>query len=484
MASRLTLVLPDFAYRAEMADGTVEHELCPVLVATVDGPLRPDPAEVAEIDWVTWDELVLRAAGSPDTLSPWCVAQVPRLLEVWPVGAGNGPRAVPDVLLDAPIAVPSPVQLVASPTGPRSRAEAGATPAAGAGTDPFVPVLEPLRAVLDDFLVEKVGELAAIDRRLAEVTDEIRGLIVAGGKRLRPAFVHWGHRATGAAPDPGVFRPAAAVEVLHTFALLHDDLMDRSARRRGRPSAHVALADHQRSRGPGGDAEWFGFSAALLAGDLAHVWADELFDGTDMRAEVVARARAVFTTLRNEVIAGQYLDLRLGSEVRADEAWAQRVALLKSARYTVTRPLLLGAALAPDCAAEVECALQAYGDAVGLAFQMRDDILGLFGDPAETGKGCLEDLREGKRTVLVLRALRLADATGRSELEAALGDPVLDELGAARCREVVADSGALASVEALLHAEHAVAQEALEHIEDPARGALHALADLAIERRW
>jgi geranylgeranyl diphosphate synthase type I len=159
------------------------------------------------------------------------------------------------------------------------------------------------------------------------------------------------------------------------------------------------------------------------------------------------------------------------------------VALLKSARYTVTRPLELGAALAPD-GPRVAPALAAYGDAVGIAFQMRDDILGLFGDPAVTGKSALDDLREGKRTVLVLRALRLADDRQRRVLEGCLGDPGLDEERAAEARAAVADSGALASVEALLSAQHALALEALAGLPAPAAAALRELAGLAIERRW
>jgi geranylgeranyl diphosphate synthase type I len=192
----------------------------------------------------------------------------------------------------------------------------------------------------------------------------------------------------------------------------------------------------------------------------------------------------VFTDLRREVIAGQYLDLVLAADDGAREDGARQVALLKSARYTVTRPLLLGAALAPaDDGGRVQRALRAYGDAVGLAFQMRDDVLGLYGDPAETGKSALDDLREGKRTLLVLRAIRLADDAQRGVLRACLGDPRLDEAQADEARAVVAATGALASVEALIAAQHAVAVAAVADLPEPARISLTELADLAICRR-
>ena len=155
-------------------------------------------------------------------------------------------------------------------------------------------------ATLERFLAEKAAEIEAVDPVLREVTGEIRSLVAAGGKRLRPAFVYWGHRAAGAAHDEAVLAPAAAVELLHTFALLHDDVMDRSDTRRGRPSAHAALsADPPAPAAPGGDRDWFGVSAAILAGDLAFVWADELFDRTAAAARRRRpRPRASSPTLR------------------------------------------------------------------------------------------------------------------------------------------------------------------------------------------
>jgi geranylgeranyl diphosphate synthase type I len=479
---RAAVAVPDFAYRAAMADGTVEHELCPVLVVEVDGELDLDPGEVDAVEWLSWEALVDRVAHAPETLSPWCVEQVRRLdgLGVDPLAwLGREPGGLLDVGLDDPIELEPLVSARCADVDP------DATTVEDGAADPLRSVAQPLGAIIDEFLDAKRDELRAIDPGADAIASEIRALVDAGGKRLRPAFVYWGHRAAGADHDAAVLRPAAAVELLHTFALLHDDVMDRSDTRRGNPSAHVSLAARHERLGGNGDAEWFGLSAAILAGDLAFVWADELLESAEVAPEVLDRARRVFTTLRAEVLAGQYLDLALAASPEADERAAERVAMLKSARYTVTRPLLLGATLGSPTGgvdARVEDALTRYGDAVGLAFQMRDDVLGIFGDPSVTGKGRLDDLREGKRTVLLLRAMRLSDPAGRAVLEATVGDPEVDEPAAQRCREVIASSGALASVEALIADRHARALAAITDLEDPAREALEGLASSAIVR--
>ena len=182
------------------------------------------------------------------------------------------------------------------------------------------------------------------------------------------------------------------------------------------------------------------------------------------------------------MIGGQYLDLRLAHDPDGGEELAEQVALLKSARYTVTRPLLLGAALAGTDDPELTTALEVYGDAVGLAFQLRDDVLGLFGDPAATGKACTDDLREGKRTLLVLRALRLTTGVDHLFLRRSLGNPDLDVVDARRCRDIVATSGARASIEARIEAERARAVAAIAHLDDPARTALVRMAAMATDR--
>jgi geranylgeranyl diphosphate synthase type I len=475
----MALGLPDFAYRASMDDGCVEHELCPVVVARVDDVPRPDPAEVAEVAWVAWEDLVARAQDRPASLSPWAVLQIREL---------HRRVASPAALLAAAAAGAAPCDLLGpAPAFARSRAAAPSPPSpargSAGGDDPVAAVRPAVEAVIDDFLTRQEREVGQLDPAVGEVTDEIHRLVAAGGKRLRPAFVLWGHAAAGGDRRGGAVVAAAALELLHTFALLHDDVMDRSLRRRGRPAAHVALARRHRADGLTGDGAWFGASAAVLAGDLCSVWADQLFGATPLPPAAVAAGRQVFDRLRAEVICGQYLDLRQAHDPATDEDTATRVALLKSARYTVTRPLQLGAALADgDGHGPVAAALATYGDAVGLAFQMRDDVLGMFGDPTSTGKNGVDDLREGKRTLLVLRALRLTSGRDHDLLWQALGDPDLDPAGAARCRAIVAASGARASIEALIAAEQARAVEAVSGLADPARTALVRLAALASDR--
>jgi geranylgeranyl diphosphate synthase, type I len=357
----------------------------------------------------------------------------------------------------------------------------GTRPVSPAAVGALEQVREPVNRLLNEFLAARVIELAALDPALQAIGAEVQELVATGGKLLRPAFVYWGHRATGAEHNEGVYGPAAAVQLLHTFALLHDDVMDRSPERRGRPSAFTSLAKAHANEGLAGDSGWFGIGGAILAGDLAYVWADQLLDDAPLPAEVLNRARRVFTTLRVEVMAGQYLDLRLAGLPNASESHALHVALLKSGRYTVTRPLQMGAAIG-GVDPRLDQALGAYGDAVGVAFQLRDDVLGLFGDPRSTGKGDLDDLREGKRTVLMLKALQHATSTQRSQLDAVLGDVELTDDDAARVREIVVDTGALAEIEQLIAERRAAADAALRYVETEAREALADLADLAAFR--
>jgi geranylgeranyl diphosphate synthase type I len=355
------------------------------------------------------------------------------------------------------------------------------TVAAGADPAALAPVAAPIKELLAGFLADRTAELADIDEALTPIGEQVAALVAAGGKSLRPAFVYWGHRATGAAHDEAVLAPAAAVELLHTFALIHDDVMDRSDERRGRPAVHAALSRAHVEESMVGDPRWFGVGGAILAGDLAFVWADQLLDTAPLDAASVERARRVFTRLRVEVMAGQYLDLRLAGLADACEADSLNVALLKSGRYTVTRPLQLGAAIGGGDEV-LDSALSAFGDAVGVGFQLRDDVLGLFGDPAEMGKDALSDLREGKRTMLVLRTLALADPSQRRALDGILGFAELGPAEADEARGIVIATGALDQVEEVIARKREAAVRALAAVPMPARHALAELADFALYR--
>jgi geranylgeranyl diphosphate synthase type I len=280
-----------------------------------------------------------------------------------------------------------------------------------------------------------------------------------------------------------VVTAVSALELVQASALIHDDLMDRSDTRRGEPAMHRRFAARHTAAGWGGDPDGFGDSAALLLGDLALVWSDELLHASGVDPAALVRARPVFDRMRTEVTAGQYLDVLTQAAGDTSVERAGKVARYKSAKYTVERPLLLGAALAGADPA-LTTAYERFGLPLGEAFQMRDDVLGVFGDPARTGKPAGDDLREGKRTYLVAAAFAAAGPAGRAELDALLGDPKLDDDGVARLRAVIADSGALSRTEARITALTTEALDALDAapIGTEAYDVLRELADAATRR--
>lgn len=341
-----------------------------------------------------------------------------------------------------------------------------------------------VQSALDAFLDEQAERLLPLGQDAARLLSEAR-TSVAGGKMFRASFCWWGHHAiatpTGADAD-AVVRASAALELLHASALVHDDFMDASDSRRGRPSTHRTFeAEHRASRWRG-DPEQFGAAAAILLGDLLLSWADELVRRCGLPWERVGPALQVLDLCRSEVIAGQFLDVSVQARGRADVDQAMTVLRYKSAKYSIERPLQLGAALAggaPDALAD----LAAFGLPLGEAFQLRDDLLGVYGDPATTGKPAGDDLVEGKRTVLVALALDAAPAADAAYLDRALGT----DLAAAdveRLREVIDASGARAQVEAVIDRLTEVATAALDRarIDDDAREALRALATAVTQR--
>ncbi|MFI8423749.1 polyprenyl synthetase family protein [Streptomyces sp. NPDC085479] len=246
-----------------------------------------------------------------------------------------------------------------------------------------------------------------------EVADVLRALVLGGGKRIRPVVCVAGWLAAGGYGDRApVVRVAASLEMFHAFALVHDDVMDRSVTRRGRPSAHEALAARHRGRP---DAAQLGMNAAVLLGDLALAWSDELFHTAGLSADRFTAATAVLDQMRTELMYGQYLDLLATGEPSTDVDASLRIARFKSAKYTVEHPLRLGAVLA-GADTRVGAALSRFGVPLGEAFQLCDDLLSAFGDPVETGKPVAEDLREGKHTALLAVALRRATETERDAL--------------------------------------------------------------------
>jgi geranylgeranyl diphosphate synthase, type I len=349
--------------------------------------------------------------------------------------------------------------------------------------------------VLDDFLGRQRPVLDAISAELLPWLEAI-GALLAGGKRLRPAFCYWGWRAAGGADCPQIIAAASALELLHASALVHDDVMDASETRRGSPAVHRRFAARHQAGSWRGSPDAFGTGAAILIGDLLQSWTDELLHGSGLPAAALLHGRPVLDAMRTEVIAGQYLDLlgQAAGDDRVDSAL--RVVSYKSAKYTIERPLHLGVSLA--CATvdpelvivrrsekPLADACTAYGIPLGIAFQLRDDILGLFGDPAQTGKPVSDDLREGKRTVLIAMARLRASAAQAETLHRYLGNPLVDEAGAAAVREVIVDTGALAECEEMIDRDVTAALGALTtaQMAGPARDALAELAFAATARR-
>lgn len=383
-----------------------------------------------------------------------------------------------------------PVQ-PAAPEVRRSQVEWDAAGNPTGGADPAVPrprpasvgpprslagIADRVGARLDGLLRREQARWGAVDEALHEPLEALRLLVAGDGKRLRPAFCHWAYVGAGGDPDDErVADAAAAIELLHTFALVHDDVMDGSEVRRGQPSVHRRFIDLHAERGWGGESRRFGEGAAILVGDFAFVYADALMRGSG------PEAWGIFDELRLELCVGQYLDLATTAARRADLERARRIELYKSGKYTVERPLHLGAALAGRLD-DLEVALSRVGLPLGEAFQLRDDVLGTFGDAGQLGKPVGADLRDGKLTPLVAVAWARADDRQREAL-ARIGTPDLAESEIDTARRVVVETGALA------RAERRIAElldEALAAVDAApiASGAAHELAELARFVAW
>jgi len=308
---------------------------------------------------------------------------------------------------------------------------------------------------------------------------EIGRLVLVGGKRLRPAFCHWGYVAAGGNPaDAMVADAGAAFEMMHAFALFHDDVMDDAASRRGNPTTHTVFTQHHRDSGWAGEARRFGEGVAILVGDLAFVYADVLM------ADAGREAWAIWNELRIELNVGQVLDI-LGS-VRNERSRhkAEQICRYKSGKYTIERPLHLGAVMAaPDRADELLPALSSYGLPLGDAFQMRDDVMGAFGDASVTGKPVGGDLREGKPTPLMARAVEAA-SFAQAEVLALVGSAGLTDADVERVQQVIVDTGALDDLELTIARLTVQAVTAIEvaPIEAEARDELVALAAYVSQR--
>jgi geranylgeranyl diphosphate synthase, type I len=399
-----------------------------------------------------------------------------------------------------------------------------ATHAAAGGQANLARIRTEVARALERFLAQQRRTLAAVGDDLLPCLDAMEGLL-AGGKRLRPAFCYWGWRAAGGSECAEIFTAASALELLQASALVHDDVMDASDTRRGQPAVHRQFASRfaagklgpterfrfttgqhaggaagtgppAGSAGQAGGAEQFGLGAAILIGDMLLAWTDELYHGSGFAPEVLASGQPALNAMRTEVAAGQYLDLLDQVSHTTSVRAALRVVTYKTAKYTIERPLQLGAALAAGAAkattaadaartaTAIEAVCTEYGIPLGVAFQLRDDLLGVFGDPARTGKPVNGDISEGKQTVLMAIARERASESQVRVLDSYLGDRTLTEAAAARVKAVLAETGAVAECEALIGASVKEAIAALDGapITTDAKAALAALAVTATDR--
>ena len=359
--------------------------------------------------------------------------------------------------------------------------DGGAHAAALADTD---------RALVDGVIATQVERhaqvLTSVDGELSAVTTVLRDA-AARGKRLRASFCLWGARgAAGGDLPAGATEAAAAIELFHLAALVHDDIMDNSDARRGLPTVHRHFADEHHRASRHGDPANFGSAVAILAGDMCLAWSDDLIAAAvaDADSDIRATVRSMWSQMRDEAFAGQHLDMLSQTLPSTSETRARAVLRFKSALYTIGRPLGLGGALGRAPA----LLLRQYNDiglAAGEAFQLRDDLLGIFGDPTVTGKPVIDDVREGKRTLLVALAEQRATDIERRLLADSLGNPGITEADLLAVRDVFCGTGAVAAVEQRIEILAAQALATVDELDVDAttRYALAGLIDRCVWRQ-
>lgn len=340
------------------------------------------------------------------------------------------------------------------------------------------------------FFDTREAAVAKIGEPVAQAVRHLRNFVLGGGKRVRPTYGWAGFVGAGGLDGPedpdAVLRAVSSLELIQACALVHDDIIDASDTRRGNPTVHRALEAEHHQQGLLGSAAAYGTNAAILLGDLALAWAEDMWRYSGVSHGALARAAEPWVGMRTEVIGGQLLDMMLESLGSESVDMANRVNRYKTAAYTIERPLHLGASLA-GAGERVIQAFRGYGRDIGIAFQLRDDMLGVFGDPAVTGKPAGDDLREGKRTELFATALALLEEShpdGAQELRAGIGQ-VEEEAELRRLAELIRSSGAEDAVEERINQLTASGLSHLDGagIDDATVEALTVLARKATDRR-
>lgn len=337
---------------------------------------------------------------------------------------------------------------------------------------------------LANFLGQQANFLLSISSDLAPVSQALSSFLLDSGKRLRPMFAYCGYISAGAELTTPIIKAIASLELLHACALIHDDLIDGSDTRRGKLSIHRHFESIHVQEELEGFAPAYGLAAAVLLGDLALVWSNHLLNTSGLAPTQLENVLPIYDEMRVELMAGQFLDIHEQTQKTTNLARSMKIARYKSGKYTVERPLHIGGALSQRQSPELFSALTAYGLPLGEAFQYRDDLLGVFGDPQTTGKPAGDDLREGKRTVLIaLTDLACTDAM-RQESRKYFGVPDLDSRGVSILQEIIVSSGAREKLETMINelAEQSLLAAEDDCIDDAAHPLLLEMAKIATKR--
>lgn len=349
-------------------------------------------------------------------------------------------------------------------------------------------LLDAVDRQLRDYFDARRPNLAAIGEPVARAVGYLEDFCLQGGKRVRPLFAWAGFLASGGADSredtTAVLQAISSLELIQACALIHDDIIDSSDTRRGQPAVHRRAQAHHEEQGWGAEARDFGHNIAILTGDLALAWADDMFEESGLSDQARLRARPAWRDMRSEVIGGQILDISLEAAGINDEQQSHNVNRFKTAAYTMERPLHIGAAIA-GANEQTITRLRAFGTDLGIAYQLRDDLLGVFGDAAVTGKPAGDDLREGKRTVLTALALSAADTAAAARISEGIGT-VQSPAEIAELAELIAATGAPQLVEERIEALIASGRAHLDQLTmpDEARTLLEDLTIRATQRRY
>ena len=331
---------------------------------------------------------------------------------------------------------------------------------------------------LTEFLNNNGRYLEGISPELTPVTESLKDFLLVGGKRFRPIFAYIGYLGAGGKENDSALKACASLELLQACALIHDDLMDGSDTRRNQPSIHKRFEALHTKSAFQGNAQQFGLSSAVLLGDLALIWSDAMLNQASLGDDVHRKVFAIHDEMRIELMAGQYLDVFEQTQISKSVERALRIARYKSGKYSIERPLHFGAAMAHH-EGDIATVYSGYGLPLGEAFQLRDDLLGVFGDPSETGKPAGDDLREGKRTVLIALASERGSEQEKAAIDRLLGKPQITADEISQLQSIITSSGAVTEVESMINSLTDKAIAALNSPELNSHGK-SLLTDLAI----